>query len=82
MCVYVLTENQDGECLAVTDTFDKIKEKALEWIKEVGDSYDDDEIKKLQQWINSNPHELNYEKWYIELSGWYDSLIISKMEIE
>jgi len=81
MYIYVLTENQDGECLAVTNTFDKIKEKALEWVKE-DEEREDSDIEKLQQWIDKNPYELNNEIWYIELEGWYDCLIISKMEIE
>ena len=81
MNVYVLTENTDGSCLAVTTTFDGIKKKMLEYC-ELLEDIEDYELLKVQKWIKENSQESNYETWYIELSGWYDCLIISKMEIE
>ena len=81
MNVYVLTENSDGTCLAVTTTFDGIKKKMLEYCKQSED-VEDDEILKVKKWIKENSQELDCDTWWIELSGWYDSLIISKMEIE
>ena len=65
-------------CIAVTTTFEKMKKIILEY----GENADRDKLEKekIFQWVN-NADDID-DTEFIEISGFYDCLIVSKKEVE